>query len=610
MIQGKHIIEPNEIKINGLNTEYIFKIKPHVYLEKVFDNIPSKSIINKGRCGIGGTFLEINANRNSIIIVPTNAVIDNKCFDENGNLKENHFVVRGKSKAFKFNLLREFMLNEQGDKKIFTTPESFLKIITCGFPVDRLYKEWFVLFDEAHTTITENYREGILNAYKYFFLFENSALISATPYSFSSPKFEAFTIYTIEFTKSETLIEIQSTQYIKSLLYTILKHPEDYPGRVHIFLNSVNQIGDSIRMSEITDCSIFCKDDNENMKKLNEVRGYFKNTPIEVNFSKFNFYTTKYFEGWDLSDANATIIIISDIHELTLSTGISNKCVQAAGRNRLKSNKIIHITNNRNDLVNVSFKMKYNEIKEDADSQIDNYNQHINEVPREDKAYRELLKRFSDLDKINNYKATINDFKIDQIVNKEMCYQEYNHLDFIEKAWQNANYKVVINSLFTPKIPEHNLRLKQSLKFKVTAEFLFELEKNDEKIFKHYKDVANLLPIQYESIRVMYYELGLSKMKELDYNPAKIQKTYIESVNLKLQPKIKEAYFKKMGHLPHTNSDIITLLQDLYAQYGLLDPTSKEPRPLKPRYVQLEKMFTKFLPTKIDGVMAYYVKIY
>ena len=48
------------------------------YLSDFMDDLPHNSYINKGITGCGGTTVEINASRNSIIVVPTKELVRNK----------------------------------------------------------------------------------------------------------------------------------------------------------------------------------------------------------------------------------------------------------------------------------------------------------------------------------------------------------------------------------------------------------------------------------------------------------------------------------------------------------------------------------------------------
>ena len=61
------------------NSFYPYTIGPTDYIDKVFTYLPANAFINKGRCGIGGTTLELNnKNRCSIIVAPTVGILKDK----------------------------------------------------------------------------------------------------------------------------------------------------------------------------------------------------------------------------------------------------------------------------------------------------------------------------------------------------------------------------------------------------------------------------------------------------------------------------------------------------------------------------------------------------
>ena len=48
------------------------------YLSELFQELPSGILLNKGITGCGGTYVELNSKRNSIILVPTIELAKNK----------------------------------------------------------------------------------------------------------------------------------------------------------------------------------------------------------------------------------------------------------------------------------------------------------------------------------------------------------------------------------------------------------------------------------------------------------------------------------------------------------------------------------------------------
>ncbi|OWK71429.1 hypothetical protein [Pedobacter sp. AJM] len=610
MIQGKHIIEPTDVLTTGIRTEYTFEVDIDARLSEIFNLIPNNSIINKGRCGIGGTYLEaVIAERNSIIVVPTNAIIDNKCFDEDGMLHENYYPVRGKFVKKDFAALNNFMLNRNINKTIFCTPESLGKITKCGFPLNELYTDWFILFDEAHTTITDNFRKNILSAFDYFFDFENKALISATPYKFSSPKLARFDRYTIGFSETVNDIEIHHAENVLSLLQVFLN--ENFSGRVHVFLNSVNEIANAVKMAEIIDCSIYCKYSEENMDKLDELRGNFRDVPNDATYSKFNFYTSKYFEGWDMHDSGATIIIVSDTHNISLQTGVSNKCIQAAGRNRVTCERIIHLTTDRNTLEFDSFEKIEEDHINTATSLVNRYNEHNNDTfgnKVSNKRLKEALLDYGNIEETTGI-ATYNDFKVDQLVNRFMCFQEYNHINYIKSAWENGWYNVkCLRHYYVPNLDPSIKNKKTSHKIQEGVKFLEMLEKNTNDEHHNFKILEKSLPIDLDPIRKYYDELGGEKMRELGYDPIKIRTAYRKSNNERVKKFIVRDFLETIGDRAIYKEEFDIIVHDLYVKYGVLKPNESKNIYEVPKVAEIKRLFIKTKTTKTNGITSYKFK--
>ena len=325
------------------------------YIDKAFEVLPENSFIHKGRCGIGGTHLELKTNRNSILIVPTKSIITDKVnsTDEYRELEyPNLFCVKG---GVKTTDIIEYLQKEIPFKKIIVTPDSMYKIIEAAESLDminKLYSDFHLILDEAHSIITEYFRESMIEAFELLFNFKNKIFISATPYYFSDPRMREFKYYRIKFDEPIDKINIIDTKSIETCVNAFLTEKKETIGNIHIFYNSVTEIAEAIKLADLKDCNVHCADKEENIEKI---RNFFKPQPIKGEYKKINFYTTSHFEGWNLEDINPTIIFVTDAYKPHTKVGISNKGVQAVGRQRIKEDKpetrpykIYHITNHRN----------------------------------------------------------------------------------------------------------------------------------------------------------------------------------------------------------------------------------------------------------------------
>ena len=112
-----------------MNTTYIKIEKKHngkiQYLTEVLPQIPTNTILYKKLTGLGATYGELKADRNSIILEPNVPVIKGKCKDpkhSNDNLfgvYENVTVER---------IVKYLRASKDKHIKLLSTPESFFKI--------------------------------------------------------------------------------------------------------------------------------------------------------------------------------------------------------------------------------------------------------------------------------------------------------------------------------------------------------------------------------------------------------------------------------------------------------------------------------------------------
>ena len=97
-------------------------LKEGQYLSDVMTEIPPNCILSKRIPGCGATKLELDADHNSIIMVPNLPVIHSKCQNRKEFLGVYEKVTVG-------DIIR--YLNGHNRHKIITTPESFGKVKTA-----------------------------------------------------------------------------------------------------------------------------------------------------------------------------------------------------------------------------------------------------------------------------------------------------------------------------------------------------------------------------------------------------------------------------------------------------------------------------------------------
>ena len=374
---------------------------------------------------------------------------------------------------------------------------------------------------------------------------------------------------------------------VDAALHYFLTEKILYLGNVHIFYNSVKTLAENLRLvkNQIPnfDCNIFCSAKKDNMTHLEDFKGFYNKNPCKETFKKFNFYTSRYFEGGDLIDDNATIILVTDIGEKTTKIGISNKGVQAVGRCRNQPFEIIHITNTRSIDTRRTFDEIYTQVKYDAQTIIHDYNK--NYVGSADlslspiESYRKEVINYANLD-IETDLAIENEWKFGRVVNEEYCNEEYNHIKFIVSAWESAYYDTEVKTLLPQDLPQMASKtIAQQLKIWCTKindlqeGVYFNYEEELDKLDRLSKSIEHL-SLAFKAIKI----LGFEKLEELKFNYTKINDTIYGIENAKAYNEVKKLvlskdYFK-LEH-DYSKKETKSFLQKIYTESKYCSKSNK-----------------------------------
>ncbi len=557
------------------------KLKLTDYLNKAFNVIPENAFIHKGRTGIGGTHLELKTDRNSIIVVPTKGIITDKvnAIDENGNPEYSNLfpVMQGVTPE---NIMI-YLTSNIPYKKLITTPDSLCKIIKAAEgSTDELYTDYFLLYDEAHAIITESYRESMIKAFEEQFNFKNRTFISATPYYFTDPRMKNLKYYKIVFDESLGKVHIFNATSVKACINDFLTNAEQSEKNFHVFYNSVTEIAEAIELAQLKDCNVHCSDKEENREKIGK---FFNPQPIKGQYKKINFYTTSHFEGWNLEDSYPIIILVTDVNKPHTKVGISNKGVQAIGRQRIKPTKtetiptIIHITNHRNKQTYKPMKEIKNNYLFDAEWETNEYNRYIEACKAQErepsKEKTEFVQKYATLHD-DTGKAKICYTQIDQLINESACNEEFNHIDYINEAWQKAGYETEVFKHNGTTGKSRQRKTKKSVKdilsdfetLSSTSSFIFG---NREKLIK----LKNQYPVLYEA----YQKLTKKEIESTNFDAEEIEKLLILKNN-------KDAEIRVLRLLPiyfsvgqrYKKEDVKHTLQKIYDEAGYNEKAKAE----------------------------------
>ena len=351
----KFICEPNDIpELN--NTELVTEqvsVKEGQRLSDIFpEGIPTNTIIDKTVCGIGATYLEINTDRDSIIIEPNVPVII-------GKMQQHGQIIGVFGDKIKQKDIAEKVNNTQGRIKIMTTPDSYKKVAAALKSVCMDFKSrYFLLFDECEKLVSDiDYRPNMALPIDDFFQYTDKAMVSATPIVVNDPRFtsQGFKIIKIrpEYDHKQ-IIELKPTNNVNAMLRKSLERIGEEPMKC-IFFNSVKGIKDFIEYLGILDkTNIYCS--TESYKELKK-SGYNVYDSITDKLNRYNFFTSRFYSAVDIVlDEKPVVIMISQVHKTVKGkTPYSlidpeTEAIQIKGRFRNGISRYIHITDTSNNL--------------------------------------------------------------------------------------------------------------------------------------------------------------------------------------------------------------------------------------------------------------------
>lgn len=314
------------------------------YLSQVMSCIPSNTIIFKNVPNLGGTKMELDQKRHSIILEPNVPVIQGK--------KKKHKDILAVYRGVTPKHIVDYLKNDKIQyKKIVTTPESFEKIIAAAYDAGfDLYNDFFLLFDECDKLCKDvDFRESITDPLFYFFQFKEKAFISATAIEPSDPKFKEHGFKYLSIVPTypiEKKIALFTTNNPYTTLQELFKKND---GKKHfVFLNSTKAIEKLISYLKIQDKSaVFCSD--KSLENISESVAYSSSSLDEEHFKEYNFFTSRFFSAVDFDvDYDCNVYLVTDINTAEYSAIDPNTdAIQIIGRFRNKSIDLnIHVISN------------------------------------------------------------------------------------------------------------------------------------------------------------------------------------------------------------------------------------------------------------------------
>lgn len=353
------------------------------------EDLPDNCIFNKARTGCGATTIAIDNSKNYVIAVPTNEIITNKCYPID---KSEQWKAKGIKPGLSpvknlFGLYRKFTnslesklkdyLKQEGTKKIICSYDKIPTLIRLINP-----KEFKLLVDEYHHFLRSYmFRDKAINGVlENFNDFNSFCFMSATPIpkKYQPDELKEVVYYEADWKESET-IQVLPCQTDKPYMIAanIIKAYKEEgfimidgqkSEEAYFFVNSVTEIEKILTQAKLKDddCRIICADNDGNLKKLKE---YHISGSTEQP-KKFNFITSKSFEGVDYFSETGICFVVSNSFNTHTLLSIEMDIPQIVGRIRTKSNpfrnKLVHIFNKRS----IDVYDSYDKMKQKLDDQL------------------------------------------------------------------------------------------------------------------------------------------------------------------------------------------------------------------------------------------------
>ena len=493
------------------------------YLSDVMNEIPSDCILSKKIPGCGATTLELDTQRNSIIIVPNVPVIKSKC-----NKYDNLLGVYENVTADKIcNYLTSNTLH-----KIMITPESFGKVkIACARCGIDLYSHFFLLMDECHQLIKDvDYREDIVLPMTDFFRFKEKALVSATPIGFSDPRLKEFG--TIEVNADYDYRQEITVTHTYNIQKAVNDYLKNHDGTICFFINSVVEIYAIMKQLNILeDSAVYCAPKSR-MKLRNEYSfdNAYKDWSADT-MKKYNFFTGRFFTAFDLDlPYKPDLVMVTDpyISEYTM-LDIDTDCIQICGRFRNGINSATHIYRVNPEIIikdreQIEWEISAHEFAYQTIHTL--YNSADNIESRfafsavlETMPFRKFL--YSDFTK--------NWFAIDNEINEVLVRNKYQSVELVTKWYDDCHFfnPTFGNCEYNPNDEKLKIiRSARSVKEKrrIMVQQLSEMEvPYSEYALDYINDMRKIDPFIVEAFET----LGKEKIEELKYNERKIREKMI-----------------------------------------------------------------------------------
>lgn len=517
-----------------MNTTYINIEKKNgktQYLTEVLPKIPTNTILYKKLTGLGATYGELKADRDSIILEPNVPVIKGKCKDPK-HAKDNLMGVY--ENVTVDSIVKYLQACKEKHIKLLSTPESFSKIKAAFEEIDRdIYSTCYLLFDECHKIVKDvDYRENITLPFDDFFMFENKGLVSATPLDFTDPRFFKQKFQIMEIQPNFEYAQPLNLYHTNNVLQELKKRIGNIEKPIFLFINSTETIYSIMDKLDILEQStVFCAYNSvKNLKDKKFSQVYSDWDAAKMN--KYNFLTSRFFNALDIElDFQPEVFIVTDVTMATQSIiDPFTDTIQIIGRFRNGIASASHITNTDYKFQvrsKAQLQFRINVFEETYKTLKAYYDNATSDELRD--AVKAILNNHP-LTPLLNTDGTKNWFKIDNYLAEHLVQGYYNSFDELVKNYKECkffklNYESTAYKLSdTERLKRENKSLSIKAKRREIVEQL-EILKGDETsiAMEHKREL-----IRTDAFIVQAYdELGKAKIEELKYSQSPIREAMI-----------------------------------------------------------------------------------
>lgn len=524
-------------------------------------SIESNTILCKTLTGLGATYSEIKAKRDSIIIEPNQPAIIGKC-KSTVHKKDNLFGVMQKVTVDDVVEYLERTIAEKRNIKILSTPESLYKVKQAFEEVEENpYVRCFMLLDECQKYVQDNdYREDITLPIEDFFEFDNKAMVSATPIIPSDPRFEqqGFSLVQIvpnyEYRKDISIIHTNNVlEALKVTIPQILKEQTE-PRSICFFINSTDMIHQLVQKLGITEeAAVFCASKSVDKLRRKGFKCAYENWD-KTNMKKYNFFTSRFYTALDIElEEKPDIIYVTEPY-FSEYTAIDphTDVIQSIGRFRNGTSTHTHVVNTHS-----GFPIRTKEgIKEYLKASAHAY-----------KVLQNLYECATSIETRYAYKAAldvlpfkrmmrngeIDSFAIDNYIDEELVKSAYNNVDLLIERYS-------ITSILNPIITK-------TLIYQFGDSDRLRLENKSRNILEARKQIVEILETIKNDIESEFVQSHIAELRQID--PFIVEAYYsvgkeVIEMNHYSRKRIKEAMILKNYHTKTTGIEFVQLIKNSF----------------------------------------------